>query len=192
MVPEHSLLEVLIAITDIANNRTPAFEQKLKMILQQIVGCMQAKKASIMLLKRKGTLEVVASTNPAIIGVRQSLEDPSPSSWVFRHRQPLYADSASDLLVFSLRPQPLQIRLAYRLKDALPYEWRSTLPSGRRAAARTGFGRRRVTLHCWPATNRAAVVVAGQPNEPEPQGRRQNKFRHWSDCGAVDCQNMFL
>jgi len=94
MVPEHGLLEVLIAITDIANNRTPAFEQKLRMILQQIVGCMQAKKASIMLLKRKGTLEVVASTNPAIIGVRQSLEDSSPSSWVFRHQQPLYADSS--------------------------------------------------------------------------------------------------
>lgn len=94
MVPERGILDVLTAITDVTNDRKLGFEEKLNRILQQIVGCMQVKKASIMLLRNPSTLEVVASTNPAIIGVRQSLDEPSPSSWVVANQRPLYADSS--------------------------------------------------------------------------------------------------
>jgi hypothetical protein len=41
---------------------------------------MHVNKGSIMLFKDRKTLEVVASTNPDIIGVRQTLDVESPSS----------------------------------------------------------------------------------------------------------------
>jgi len=93
------MLDILTAITDVANNRKLTFEAKLNAVLQQIVECMHVKKASIMLLKNPRTLEVVASTNPAIIGVRQRLDEPSPSSWVVKSMAPLYADGASQCTV---------------------------------------------------------------------------------------------
>jgi len=89
------LLEVLTCIADISNNRKLGFKEKLNLILHEIVNCIQVKKGSIMLLKDKKTIEVVASTNKDIIGATQSLEIDSPSTWVFRNKKPLYVDSTS-------------------------------------------------------------------------------------------------
>ncbi|MFC1592069.1 ATP-binding protein [Thermodesulfobacteriota bacterium] len=95
MKPETSLLDVLNLISDISHNRRLDFSGKLNRILLAIVACMQVKKGSIMLLKNPKTLEVVASTNPNIIGVCQTLDGETPSAWVVKHKKPLYVDSAS-------------------------------------------------------------------------------------------------
>ncbi len=93
MSPDTRILDVLVKITEMANDRKRSFADKLNSILQAITECMQVKKSSIMLLKNKKILEVVASTNAAIIGVEQSLAVDSPSSWVVRHKKHLYVDS---------------------------------------------------------------------------------------------------
>jgi len=95
MSPDKSILEVLLHVTDISNNRKLKFEEKLNMILLEIIGSVHVKKGSVMLLKNKKQLEVVASTNPSIIGVTQDISTDSPSSWVFKNKKPLYVDSAS-------------------------------------------------------------------------------------------------
>ncbi|MBT8489879.1 MAG: GAF domain-containing protein [Deltaproteobacteria bacterium] len=90
MAGNKRLLEVLIAINTISNTRTLKFDQKLQHILIEIVKCMQAQSGSIMLMKGLKKLEVVASTNPSLIGIRQSLDQKSPSAWVVKHKIPLY------------------------------------------------------------------------------------------------------
>lgn len=90
MAGKKRLLEVLIAINTISNTRTLKFDQKLQHILVEIVKCMQAKRGSIMLMKGLKNLEVVASTNPSLIGVRQRLDQQSPSTWVVNNKIPLY------------------------------------------------------------------------------------------------------
>ncbi len=99
MQPDASLLDVLNTITAISNNRRLAFEKKLDRILHEIVSSMRVNKGSIMLLKNKKELEVVASTNPDIVGVTQPLSVDSPSTWVVKNKQPLYGapDSACDV-----------------------------------------------------------------------------------------------
>ena len=95
MSPYKELLNVLIEITDISNNRKLDFTEKLSQILLEIVHCMQVRCGSIMLLKNRMTLEVVAATNPDIIGIQQRLEVDFPSSWVVKNKKPLYVDSSS-------------------------------------------------------------------------------------------------
>lgn len=95
MVFDRRILEVLFTITEISNNRKLGFQDKLNKILHEIVGCMQVKRGSIMLLKNRMTLEVVASTSPDIIGTVQRLEVDFPSSWVVKNKKPLYVDSSS-------------------------------------------------------------------------------------------------
>lgn len=96
MSDDKFILEVLLQITAVANNRKLRFEEKLNKILLAIVSCMQVKKASIMLFKNNKVLEVVASTNPSIIGKTQSIDENTPSTWVVKHKQPLYVDSESN------------------------------------------------------------------------------------------------
>jgi K+-sensing histidine kinase KdpD len=90
MAGNKRLLEVLIAINTISNTRTLKFDQKLQQILIEIVKCMQAQSGSIMLMKGLKNLEVVASTNSSLIGVRQRLDHKSPSAWVVKNKIPLY------------------------------------------------------------------------------------------------------
>ena len=90
MTGNKRLLEGLIAINTISNTRPLKFDQKLQHILTEIVKCMEAKSGSIMLMKGLKNLEVVASTNPSLIGIRQSLDQKSPSSWVVKNKIPLY------------------------------------------------------------------------------------------------------
>jgi len=90
MTQEAILSKILLSVTAISNDNKLAFYEKLERILKEIVSCMQARRGSIMLLKGRKALEVVASTNPAIVGVRQFLDVQSPSGWVLQNRKPLY------------------------------------------------------------------------------------------------------
>jgi two-component system sensor histidine kinase KdpD len=93
MTQETKLLKILLSITAISNDNTLAFHEKLGKILEEIVTCMQAKRGSIMLLKGRKSLEVTASTNPELVGVKQPLDEQSPSGWVVKNKVPLYVDS---------------------------------------------------------------------------------------------------
>ena len=95
MTREQRILEILLAITNISNDTKLPFQKKLQQILLSIVNNMQAKRGSIMLLKGRKTLEVVASTNPDLVGKRQSVDEQSPSTWVLKHKRPLYEDQNS-------------------------------------------------------------------------------------------------
>jgi len=103
MESDERLLEVLIAINSISNDRGLAFDEKLNHIILEIVGCMQAKSGSIMLMKGRKALQVVASTRPELIGVRQPLDEKSPSTWVVKHRTLLYIDNVFPSAIFQRR-----------------------------------------------------------------------------------------
>ena len=92
MTQEKRLLDILLAITRISNNNKLEFGEQLQQILLEVVKCMQAKRGSIMLLKGRKALEVAASTNPELIGVKQELDKTSPSAWVVKNKTPLYVD----------------------------------------------------------------------------------------------------
>jgi two-component system sensor histidine kinase KdpD len=69
-----------------------AFHQKVHQLLMEVLDCMEATRGSIMLLKGKKTLEIVASTNPDLVGTKQTLDETSPSGWVVKEKRPLYVD----------------------------------------------------------------------------------------------------
>jgi two-component system sensor histidine kinase KdpD len=100
MTQETKLLKILLSITAISNDNTLAFHEKLEKILEEIVACMQAKRGSIMLLKGRKSLEVAASTNPELVGFKQSLDGQSPSGWVVKNKTPLYVDSKTGHEIF--------------------------------------------------------------------------------------------
>jgi len=103
MVRDKRLLEVLIAINVISNDKSLELGQKLQDILLEIVGCMKAESGSIMLLKGLKTLEVVASTSAKLIGVKQPLDEETPSTWVVKNRAPLYIENISKNDIFQKR-----------------------------------------------------------------------------------------
>ncbi len=96
MTREQRILEVLLAITNISNNNRLPFEEKLHQVLLEVVNCLQVKRGSIMLLKGRKALEVAASTNPALVGKKQLLDQESPSAWVVKNKAPLYVDKNTD------------------------------------------------------------------------------------------------
>ncbi len=95
MTLDQRVSNVLIKIIEISKNRKLAFEAKLSGILNAIVDGMMVKSGSIMLLKNRKTLEVVASTKETIIGVTQGMDVDTPSTWVVRNKKPLYVESSS-------------------------------------------------------------------------------------------------
>jgi two-component system sensor histidine kinase KdpD len=103
MVDFRSFPEVLISINAISSTRRISFEQKLHHILFEIATCMRARNGSIMLVKGRKTLKVVASRNPELIGVEQRLDENSPSAWVFRNRRHLYVDNTTGCDLFPRR-----------------------------------------------------------------------------------------
>jgi len=103
MTSEEALLEVLTAINSISNNKGLAFEEKLSHILLEIVGCMKAESGSIMLVKGRKALQVVASTNPELMGIRQPLDEESPSTWVVKNNASLCIDNISTDALFQNR-----------------------------------------------------------------------------------------
>ena len=82
MTSDKRLLEALTTINSIFNDKGLELDQKLQHILREIVKCVQAKSGSIMLMKGLKSLEVIASTNVELIGVKQPLDEESPSAWV--------------------------------------------------------------------------------------------------------------
>jgi two-component system sensor histidine kinase KdpD len=92
MTSEKKVLPILMAITHISNDHRMAFEEKMQQLLMQVLACMEASRGSIMLMKGSHQLEIVASTNPDIIGTKQPIDGSSPSGWVVRNKVPLYVD----------------------------------------------------------------------------------------------------
>jgi len=103
MGSEKKLLEVLIAISTISNDKSMRFQQKLGLILQEIVRCIEAERGSVLLVKGRRKLEVVASTSEELIGTKQSLDNDSPSAWVVKYKAPLYIDNISKSNSFTKR-----------------------------------------------------------------------------------------
>jgi len=103
MTVDKGLLEVLIIINSISNDRGLSFGQRLQHLLLEIVRCMKARSGSIMLVKGIKSLDVVASTNPELIGIKQPLDEESPSTWVVKNKATLYVDSISMNTVFQKR-----------------------------------------------------------------------------------------
>jgi len=103
MTVDMGLLEVLITINSISNDRGLSFDQRLQHLLLEIVRCMQAKRGSIMLVKGLKSLDVVASTSPELKGIKQPLDEESPSTWVVKNRASLYIDNISTSTMFQKR-----------------------------------------------------------------------------------------
>ena len=103
MTGDMGLLEVLITINLISNDKGLSFDQKLHHILLEIVRCMQARSGSIMLVKGLKSLDVATSTNPELIGIKQPLDKESPSTWVVKNKASLYIDNISMNTVFQKR-----------------------------------------------------------------------------------------
>ena len=99
------VLNTLLAINTISQERHLEFGQKLHEVLLEIVRCMEAKSGSVMLVKGSKYLEVVASTRPELIGIKQPLIEESPSSWVVRNRIPLRVDDIRENPIFKKYPE---------------------------------------------------------------------------------------
>ncbi|MBW1995598.1 MAG: GAF domain-containing protein, partial [Deltaproteobacteria bacterium] len=97
------ILETLRSITVTSNNSRLDFKDKLQRILYDIVSCMNSQKGSIMIVKGRKTLEVVASTNPSIIGIKQPIDSDTPSAWVVKNKKMLLAGKVSDSSEFTKR-----------------------------------------------------------------------------------------
>ncbi len=92
MIQDQLALQALMTISRISNNPELRFDEKLHGIIQAVVKFMQVEKGSIMLLKGRKKLEVVASTNTALIGMKQNVDAECPSAWVVKNKQPLCMD----------------------------------------------------------------------------------------------------
>lgn len=97
------LLDALIEVNSISNDENIGFEHKFRRILSEVVNCMQAESGSIMLVKGRKNLEVIASTNEELIGIKEPLEEKTPSRWVVQNRVPLYVDSKDNRVGFQKR-----------------------------------------------------------------------------------------
>ncbi|MDY6906372.1 MAG: ATP-binding protein [Thermodesulfobacteriota bacterium] len=91
-----TILNALIRISQISNDRKTDFNEKLERLLYEITTCMNTESGSIMLMKGRKKLEVVASTREGIRGVIQPLAGGSPAAWVINNNQLLYVDEESD------------------------------------------------------------------------------------------------
>jgi two-component system sensor histidine kinase KdpD len=100
---DETMLDILKAITDTSNNSRLSFEDKLQRILSFVVSCMNTQKGSIMIVKGRKNLEVVASTNPNLIGIKQPIDDDAPSSWVVKNKTLLSAGEEEERTAFGNR-----------------------------------------------------------------------------------------
>lgn len=89
---DKEVVQALLALTAVSNRTGDSFEEKLHLILLEVVKCLNTESGSIMTLVGRSFLKVRAATNPEIIGIKQSLHDDSPSAWVFKNRAVLYAN----------------------------------------------------------------------------------------------------
>lgn len=92
---QNLLTSVLHAINEISNDPDLDFDRKLNRVISVVTKSLHARSGSVMLKKGRNALEVVASTNPEIVGVRQSMDRNSPSVRVARTGERLYVDGSS-------------------------------------------------------------------------------------------------
>ena len=68
-----------------------------------MIKCMKANSGSIMLVKGRKNLEVAASTNAKLVGMKQPMGEDSPSAWVVKNKTPLYVDDIRKSRLFKKR-----------------------------------------------------------------------------------------
>ncbi len=112
------IIQTLLGIIKISNNSKLRFNNKLHKILLEITYCMNTKKGSIMILKGKKYLEVIASTRPELIGKKQHIDTDSPSTWVVKNKKSLYSDELSNI-VFSNKSDNRYTKEAFLLAPIL-------------------------------------------------------------------------
>ena len=100
---DEKMLDLLKSITETSYNSRLSFDDKLQRILSFVVSCMRIKKGSIMIVKGHKNLEVVASTNPSLIGVKQPMDEDAPSSWVVKNKTLLSVGQPDEQPAFSTR-----------------------------------------------------------------------------------------
>lgn len=94
------VIEALNRIHQLSHAPKMPFDKKLQNILDIIVTVMKTRIGSIMLVKGRKHLEVVASTNPDLIGYKQLLAEDTHSSRVVRQKTPLYSRNQTDSSFF--------------------------------------------------------------------------------------------
>jgi two-component system sensor histidine kinase KdpD len=97
------LLQALIKINGISFDKSQGFNQKLQNILLEILDCMQAKRGSIMLVKGRQQMEIMAATDEKLIGLKQNLNKKTPSTWVVKNQTPLYVGDIKKNRLFKKR-----------------------------------------------------------------------------------------
>lgn len=103
MANNNKLLTTLLSINAISHEKGLKFDQKLQQILLEIAKCMKTERGSIMLMKGRKNLEVVASTSLDLIGLKQPLDEDSPSSWVVKNKAPLRLQNIANSDTFEER-----------------------------------------------------------------------------------------
>jgi K+-sensing histidine kinase KdpD len=92
------MIKKFLSIIETSHNKNLSFHEKLQCILRKVVSCMNTERGSIMLLCGKNTLEVVASTNPELLGIKQPIKEDTPSSWVVKNKRILYVGPGECML----------------------------------------------------------------------------------------------
>lgn len=101
MVPD--TFATMSKIIEISHRKSLSFKSKLRRILDEVLTCMNSDCGSIMILRGTRILEVAVSTNPSLVGIRQSIEEDTPSAWVVRNRKILYMGPGADRAPFRKR-----------------------------------------------------------------------------------------
>jgi len=70
--------------------------EKLMEIISFLTRITETAKGSIMIKKDRLSMEVAASTNPDLVGIKQPLNSDSPSCWVFKNKMPLYVNNSKN------------------------------------------------------------------------------------------------
>lgn len=92
MNKEKKILQTFKRMAVLSNRSDLGHQEKFQGLLLEITRTLNAEKGSIMILSGRNRLEVRASTNSKLIGVKQQLSDKSPSAWVVKNKKLLYVD----------------------------------------------------------------------------------------------------
>jgi len=87
-------MKILLALNEVSQHPKLGFKTKLKKIIEEITAAFDAESGSVMLKKGRKDMEVVASTNPEIIGLRQGIDEDAPSAVAARTGKLLYVDAS--------------------------------------------------------------------------------------------------
>ncbi|RJP82472.1 MAG: GAF domain-containing protein [Desulfobacteraceae bacterium] len=96
MSENQTILNALLKISRISNQKQKDFQTKLHLIIHEIAGCMNTGRASIILKKGNKYLEVAASTIPGLVGHKIPIDGESPSAWVIKNKKTLYVKDHDD------------------------------------------------------------------------------------------------